>query len=76
MEITPKKNNSLYVKRKSKEEKENRKSQGTTENIIQKKFICVGGYPDIKNALIQRGWIENTQYERYLNFDNQFRLRF
>ncbi len=34
-------------------------------NISQpKKFICIGGYPDIKNALVQRGWIQNTEYER------------
>jgi len=22
-------------------------------------FICTGGYPDIKRALKQRGWVEN-----------------
>lgn len=25
----------------------------------QKVFICTGGYPDIKKALKQRGWVEN-----------------
>ena len=36
-------------------------------SLSLKRFIVIGGYPAIREALIQRNWIELTDNERYLN---------
>ena len=33
----------------------------------KKIFICIGGYPAVRQALLDRGWTENPDANRYIN---------
>ena len=39
-------------------EKETSKKQSSSNVSSSKLFICIGGYPDIINALVSRGWTQ------------------
>jgi hypothetical protein len=43
------------------------KKEKTSDNLINsqsKLFICIGGYPDIEKALLDRKWIKNPDQKR------------
>jgi hypothetical protein len=48
-------------------------SNSNQKNILDpnrtKTFICIGGYPAIRKALVERGWQEIEDGNRYLNIN-------